>query len=182
MPSAGISGRLPFSDAVEERADDRRRHHLADVVDAGQLLERDADDLAFAEHRTAAVAGVDRGVDGGREQVALRVAVALDLDARHDALGDRDFFAADRVADDRDLVAQLRHLAELGGLDIVEEVGRIDDLEQRQIAVVADRSDAGDRLVGRGRFLDLKERRVRDDVRAGQHQARADDDGRTGRI
>ena len=72
MPSAGISGRLPLLDAVEERADDRRRHHLADVVDAGQLLERDADDLAVAEHRAAAVAGVDRGVDRDREQVALQ--------------------------------------------------------------------------------------------------------------
>src|SRR5262249_43741520 len=54
----GDLGPLALVDAVEERADDRRRHHLADVVDAGQLLERDADDLAVAEHRAAAVAGV----------------------------------------------------------------------------------------------------------------------------
>ena len=100
---------------VEERADQRRRHHLADVVDAGQLLECDADDLALAEHRAAAVAGVDRRVDGHREQVALRVAVALDLDARHHALGDRQLLAADRVADDRDAVLEARERAKGDG-------------------------------------------------------------------
>ena len=147
MPSAGISGALALLDAIEERADDRRRHHLADVVDAGELLERDADDLALAEHRTTAVAGVDRGVDGDREQVALAVAVALDLDARDDALGDRDFLAADRVADHGDLVAQPRHVADLGGLDIVKEIRWFDDFEQGEVAVVADRLHPGDRLV-----------------------------------
>ena len=139
---------LAEADAIEERADDRRRHHLADVVDAGQLLERDADDLAIAEHRATAVAGVDRGIDRDREQVALAVRVALDLDARDHAFGDRDLFAADRVADHRDFIPQPRHRTQLRGLDIGEEVGRLGDLEQGEIGVVADRAHPCDRLVG----------------------------------
>ena len=59
---------------------------------------------------------------------------------------------------------------------------RLDDLEQREVAVVADRLDTRDRLVGSGQLLDLQERRVCDDVRAGQHQARADHDRRSGAV
>ena len=127
--------RAALRDAVEEAADQRRRHHLADVLGVGQRLERDADDLALVEHGPAAVAFVDRRIDGDREQMALAVLVALHLDARDDAFGDRHFVAADRVARDRDLVAQARQFADLRRPHAARE-RRVLHFEQREVAVV----------------------------------------------
>ncbi len=82
------------------------------------------------------------------------MAVALDLDARHDALGDRDLLAADREADDGDAVAQIGQLAQLGRLDAVQEVPVVDP-DEGQVAVVADADDARDRLFRVGDLLHL---------------------------
>ena len=73
-------------------------------------------------------------------------------------------------------------VAELGRLDVCEEVWWVDDLEQREVAVVADRADPGDRLVRMGLLLDLQEGRVRDDVGPREEQSLPDDDRRTGAV
>jgi len=176
---AGHARVLALLHAVEEAADDRCRHHLADVLGLLQRLERDADHLAAREHRSAAVALVDRGVDRRRQQMALAVFVALHLDARHHALGDRHLLATDRIAHHLHRVAQVRQVADHRRPDAARE-RLVVDVQQREVAVVADRQHARGDL---GRFallLHLHERRVRHHVRTGQHQVRADDDPRAG--
>jgi hypothetical protein len=111
--------------------------------------------------------------------VALAVAVALDLDARHHALGDRDLLAADRIADHRDAIAQVGQLTQLGRLDSVEEVAIV-DADEREVAVVADADHARDRLLRIGDLLHLEEGAVRDDVGAGQDAPGTDDHARPG--
>ena len=72
--------RKALVDAAQEASDQRRGHGLAHVLRVLHPLERDADDAALMHHGPAAVAAVDRGVDGHGEQVPLGVRVALDLD------------------------------------------------------------------------------------------------------
>jgi hypothetical protein len=90
--------------------------------------------------------------------------------------------AADRIADDRDLVAKARHVPDLGRLDIVKKISRFDNFEEREVRIVADRLHPRDGLVGGGHLLDLHERRVGHDVRAREQQTGADHDGRTSAI
>ena len=176
---AGHMRRQAAARAGEEASDDRRRHHLADVLGVGQGLEGDADDLAAREHRAAAVAFVDGGVDGDGEQVALAVLVPLHLDARDDALGDRHLFAADRVTDHLHGLAQPRQVADARRRHAGGE-GRVLDLQQREVAVVADDRDAGDDLGDVVLLLHLHEGGVGDDVGAGEHLPRPDDHARAG--
>ena len=48
---------------LEEHADLVGRHQVADVLRLRQLTENYADDPAFADGRSTAVAGVQRGID-----------------------------------------------------------------------------------------------------------------------
>eukprot|EP00962_Isochrysis_galbana_P028011 scaffold8831_cov135-Isochrysis_galbana.AAC.5 len=99
-------------------------------------LECDSNDLTVnIERRPARVARVDGGVDLHREQVGARVGVPLDLDARDDALRDRDALPTLGVADHRHLVLERRHAAEGKGRDALPE-GLVCHPERRQVALV----------------------------------------------
>ena len=163
-------GRL---DVGEEVGDRRHRDDVADVLRVLLVLERDANDGAvLVERGPAGVARVDRGVDLDREERDAGVGVPLDLDARDDALRDRDALAALGVPDDAHLVLQARHRAERQGLDALPEA-RVVDVERREVALVREFLPRRHVLPRVARLAHLDVRRVGDDVRVRQDAHRA---------
>ena len=135
----------------EEVVDDRDRDEEAHVVGARKALERDADDLAVLHHRSAAVAGVDRGVGLDHEVlVGAAVDVAARLDARDDARGRGDVLSAERKAVGVDARAGARQRPEAQRLQALRERGIVDP-QHREVAVVARRLDRRDVRASPGR-------------------------------
>ena len=174
-----MNGRLR---ALQETVNEGRRHHLADVLGVVQALERDADDLLVEEYRATAVAGVDRSINRDREQPAIRVGVALKLDAADHAFGDRDFLATNREAHDGHFVLQVGKLLPQPGDRGLHPKLFVLDLKQREVGVVAHRREAGDELVRMRAGLNLNEGRVSHHVRAGENHAGRDNHTRAGPV
>src|SRR5688572_19354589 len=71
----------------------------AGVLEAGNSLESDSDDFVILDHGAAAVTGVDGGIGlGGEVGAVADVAVGLHFDARNDAAGVGDLFAAGGIS------------------------------------------------------------------------------------
>jgi hypothetical protein len=64
------------------------------------------------------------------------MAVRLNFNARHDALGDGNFLASDGKSRDVNAVTERWHGTDLEWLDVLEEVV-VRGLEQREVAVIA---------------------------------------------
>ena len=165
-------------DRVEEQADFLRGQQVADVLSLRDLAEDQSDDFAVGDDRAAAVAGIDRGVDLNPQPADESVDVRP-LDPRDDPLGDRYFFAAHRVAVDRD---RLLHRGDIGGhrkrRAAVEE-GRIVNLENRHVHHRRDGRHLRRHAVGRLVRLDENLTGVLDDVGVGENAIPIEDEPRT---
>ena len=139
--------------------------------------------LPSAEHGTAAVARVDRAVDLAGEQLGVGVDVGLALDARHDAPRHAQRVAAEREAEDQDLLSQLGKAAELQRRDLVEEA-RLVDGQESEVGLVGDVEHAGGHPLGLAVPSHLDEGRVahhvrvREDAVARDHEPGARDRAR----
>mmetsp|Transcript_31534 Transcript_31534/g.99133 ORF Transcript_31534/g.99133 Transcript_31534/m.99133 type:complete len:541 (-) Transcript_31534:51-1673(-) len=157
---AGGAARVGGGVVDEVVGDDGRGDDVPDVLRVELVLEGDADHVTVGvEGGPAAVARVDGGVDLHREQVGARVGVPLDLDARDDALRDRDALASLRVPHHRNLVLQRRHRTKLERLDALPK-GVVRHGESGEVALVRDARHLRHVLLRVARLTHLHVRRI----------------------
>ena len=162
---------------LEHALEDAHWHNLAHVLSLHRRLERDADDVAVAHRRPAAVPVVDGRVDRHDEVRLAALRVLGPINARDDAARDRDAVAADGEADDVDVLLEARRLAERQ-LDRVEPEGVARDRHDREVGLVRDGEDLRHVLVKVAILAHLQRRGERDDVRVRNDEptARRDDE------
>ncbi len=179
----GTPSQRPSRHVREEVLHDGGRHHVGDLVGVLRDLHDDADHLAVPEHGSPAVARVDRAVDLAGEQLDVGVDVGLALDAGHDAARHAQGVAAEREAEDEDLLPQLGKAAELERGDGVEEA-RLVDGQEGEVGLVGHVEHAGGHTLGLAVPSHLDEGRVahhvrvREDAVAGDHEPGARDRAR----
>ena len=169
---------VPIGDVPEEVLQHRGGDHVADVLGdiPAVALESHADDLVVLQHRAAAVAGVDGRVDlTGQVAVHRRVAVGLEVDARHDALRDREPLAANGIAEDRHAGLEPGDAADLQRAQSLVKIG-VADFQHGQVAIVRDELDPRRVLLRIVLPLHRDEARVADHVRVGDDARPRDDE------
>ena len=149
---------------LEHAPEDAHWHNLAHVLSIIRPLEGDADDVAVAHRRPAAVPGVDGRVDRHDEVILAALQVRGPIYARDDATRDRDAVAADGEADDVDVLLEARRMAERQ-LDCVEPEGVARDSHDREVGLVRDGEDLRHVLVKVAILAHLQRRGEFDDVR-----------------
>ena len=153
---------------------------VADVLGiAAEFAEGETDHLVVRDGRTAAVAGVDRGIHLDA-QARYRIVVRHELDPRDDALGDGQRIAAGREAIGQHGILDVRQLVgALHGRMRIEERGVV-QLQNREVDAGSHRHDRGRHLVaGRARLhLDLAG--VQHDVCVGENAVTLDHDAGPG--
>jgi hypothetical protein len=148
---------------------------VADVLRvAAELGEGEADHLVARDRRTAAVAGIDRGVDLDAKP-RHREVVGDELDARDDALGDRERRASGREAVGEHRILDARQLARARQRRMRVEKAGIVELQNREIDARRDGHHGRRQLVAGGVGLHLHLRGVEDHVSVGQYALALDD-------
>ena len=112
--------------------------------------------------------------DRDGEEVALRVRVPGQRDARDHGDPDLDLWRLVRDPDQDQHVARARQRTELDRCDPPRRRDRVHDLQERQIAIVIDRLDPRERLI-RAEGLGRRDR-MDDDAREHEHQSLSDHD------
>lgn len=132
---------------------------------AAETLERDAHDFPVLQHGSAAVTGVDGGVDlDGQVGIDVGVGVGAEVDSGDDATGDREAFTADGVSIDADFGFNFGDCTEFEGEGVVEK-GFVFQFEDGEIAVVCDVLDGCDVFFGIALFFEGEEPGIGNDVR-----------------
>ena len=178
---AGLAVVVAGLHALEEQLDLLVRDDVADVLGIRQVAEGEADHLVVGDRRAAAVAGVDGGIDLDA-QARGRVAVGDELDARDDALGDREGGAPGRIAVREHRVLDLRQGARARQRRAAFEERLVIELEDGQVDARGEGLDGGGDLVARLVPLHLHLAGVGDHVRVGEDALALDDDARAARL
>jgi hypothetical protein len=159
-------------DVREVRLDLGAGNDVADVLRPAQRGEGEADHLVAHHRRTAAVPGVDGGVDldaqPGRARARGVVTVRGEVDTGHDALGHGKAVATDRIAEGHHRVLDLGQCAHAGEGGAVFEEGLVFHLEDGQIHVAGQALHPRRHLVARLVRADLNLAREHHDVRVGE--------------
>ena len=151
---------------LEKTLHHRHGNHVADILrDISRIaLEGHANDLAILHHRSAAVAGIDGGVDlDGEVGIHSGMREGLEIDPRNDTASDGQPLASDRVSVNGYDGLDLGQAAEFERRRAIEKLGLV-DLQQREVAIVRDMEHARGVGLRVAFFGDCQEARVADDM------------------
>ena len=143
---------------LEKTADDRRRHHVADVF-AFSGLKRHPDQPPVLDHGAAAVSRIDGRVDLAAEKFDHAVRIIILFDPRDDAHSHRHLLSSLGESVDRNLVLRPDQIAQ-GNRHGSGKEAVVFDRQNGQVAFMGYDLDAGRIFLGRPGSFDLDELRV----------------------